>query len=132
VEHPDRATAAPRRLTGEVAVLPAVIRVGELEIDLLHRRARLDGNDLHLTPSELSLLYLLAANPGRVLTRDEILDHLWGDDYVAESNVVDRLVRNLRQKLQDEWRRPRYIATVPGQGYRFVLALDDASPPPRS
>ena len=93
-----------------------VIRFGELEIDMLHRRVRVDGQDLHLTPLELSLLYLLAANAGRVLTRDEILDHLWGG-----SNVVDRQIRTLRAKLQDDWRRPRYIATVPGKGYRFVL-----------
>ena len=63
--------------------------------------------------------------PGGSLTRDEILDHLWGGDYAAESNVVDRQVRKLRAKLQDDWRRPSYIATVPGQGYRFVLAAAD-------
>ena len=99
-----------------------VIRFGEMEIDILHRRVRVDSHDLHLTPLELSLLYLLAANAGRVVTRDEILDDLWGGDYAAESNVVDRQIRTLRAKLQDDWRRPRYIATVPGKGYRFVLA----------
>jgi DNA-binding response OmpR family regulator len=104
------------------AMFTPVIRVGALEVDILHRRVRLDGHDLHLTPLELSLLYLLAANAERVVTRDEILDHLWGGDYAAESNVVDRQVRKLRAKLQDDWRRPRYIATVPGIGYRFVLA----------
>ena len=102
-------------------MLTPVIRFGELEIDILHRRVRVDGRDLHLTPLELSLLYLLAANPGRVVTRDEILDHLWGGDYAAESNVVDRQVRKLRAKLRDDWRHPRYIATVPGKGYRFVF-----------
>jgi DNA-binding response OmpR family regulator len=105
----------------EAVMFTPVIRFGELEIDILHRRVRVDGRDLHLTPLELSLLYLLAANPGRVLTRDEILDHLWGGDYAAGSNVVDRQVRTLRAKLRDDWRRPRYIATVPGKGYRFVL-----------
>src|SRR3712207_499692 len=98
-----------------------VIRFGELEIDILHRRVRVDGGDVHLTPLELSLLYLLAANAGRVLTRDEILDNLWGGDCAAESNVVDRQVRSLRAKLQDDWRRPRFIATIPGKGYQFVL-----------
>ena len=106
-------------------MFPPVIRVGELEIDILHRRVRVDGQDLHLTPLELSLLYLLAANAGRVLTRDEILDDLWGGDYEAESNVVDRQVRTLRAKLQDDWRHPRYIATVPGKGYRFVLTATE-------
>ncbi|HEX8919529.1 MAG TPA: helix-turn-helix domain-containing protein, partial [Chloroflexota bacterium] len=78
------------------------------------------ASDLHLTPLEQNLLYLLAANAGRLLTRDEILDALWGVDYLADSNVVDRHVRNLRAKLQNNWRRPRYIATVPGRGYRFI------------
>ncbi len=110
-----------------VAVFTPVIRFGELEIDLLHRRVRVDGRDLHLTPLELSLLYLLAANAGRVLTRDEILDHVWGAEHLAESNVVDRHVRSLRAKLQDGWRQPRYIATVPGKGYRFVPPMTDPS-----
>jgi two-component system, OmpR family, alkaline phosphatase synthesis response regulator PhoP len=54
------------------------------------------------------------------VTREQILDNLWGVDYALNSNVVDRHVRNLRIKLQDDWRRPRFIATVPGRGYRFV------------
>src|SRR5215216_870708 len=102
-----------------------VIRVGELEIDILHRRVRVDSHDLHLTPLELSLLYLLAANAGRVLTSPKILDDLWCGEYAAESNVVDRQVRKLRAKLQDDWRCPKYIATVPGKGYRFVLTAAD-------
>lgn len=110
-----------------------VIRFGDLEIDLLQRRAIVAGHHLRLTPLELSLLYVLAANAGRVLTRDEILDHVWGGDHVAESNVVDRQVRNLRAKLRDDWRRPRYIATVPGKGYQFVLTAAEHAPatPPR-
>ena len=97
-----------------------VLRLGELEIDILNRCVRVAGHELQLTALDQSLLYLLAANAGRVLSRDEILDHLWGVDFVAESNVVDRHVRNLRAKLQNNWRRPRYIATVAGRGYRFV------------
>src|SRR5829696_3608020 len=107
-----------------------VIRFGEMEIDVLHRRVRVDGQDLHLTPLELSLLYLLAANPGRILTRDEILDHLWGGDYAAESNVVYHHIRTLRAKIQDDWRRPRYIATVPGKGYRFVVTVKNKATAP--
>ena len=110
-----------RGIDRTVAVIMPVIRFGELEISLLHRRVRVDDHDLHLTPLELSLLYLLAANAGRVLTRDEILDLVWGGDYLAGSNVVDRHVRNLRAKLQDDWRRPRFIATIPGKGYQFML-----------
>lgn len=112
----------------ESAMHLPILRFGELEIDILHRRARIDGRDLHLTSLELSLLCLLAANGGRPLTRDEILDQLWGVDFAAGSNVVDRHVHTLRAKLRDDWRRPRFIATVPGAGYRFVLvATDDIS-----
>jgi DNA-binding response OmpR family regulator len=102
------------------AALQPLLRLGALEIDLLNRSVRIDASALHLTALEQSLLYLLVANAGRVLTRDEILDHLWGVDFVAESNVVDRHIRNLRIKLRDDWRRPRFIFTVPGLGYRFM------------
>ncbi|MFL5758808.1 MAG: response regulator transcription factor [Thermomicrobiales bacterium] len=120
-----RVLAIMRRTYGEAATFTPVIRLGELEIDILHRRVRAGDHDLHLTSIEQSLLYLLAANAGRLMTRDEILDHLWGVDYAAESNVVDRHVRNLRAKLQNDWRRPRYITTVPGQGYRFAPTAED-------
>src|SRR5207245_5273507 len=115
-----RILAVMRRTYREAAVFAPVLRLGDLEIDILNRRVRAGETELHLTSLEQSLLYLLAANAGRLLTRDEILDHLWGVDYVAESNVVDRHIRNLRIKLQNHSRRPRYIATVPGRGYGFV------------
>jgi len=115
-----RILAILRRTFGAAAEFTPVIRLGELEIDIMRRSVTSGGHELRLTSLEQSLLYLLAANAGRLLTRDEILDHLWGVDYAAESNVVDRHVRNLRAKLQNDWRRPRYIATVPGKGYRFI------------
>jgi DNA-binding response OmpR family regulator len=113
-----------RRTYHEAAVFAPQLQVGELEIDILNRSVRIGGHELHLTSLEQSLLYLLAANAGRLLTRDEILDYLWGVDFIAESNVVDRHVRNLRVKLQNDYRRPRYIATVPGKGYRFIPTTD--------
>jgi len=115
-----RVLAVMRRTYRDAVMFTPVLRLGDLEIDILNRRVRVGDTQLHLTALEQSLLYLLAANAGRVLTRDEILDHLWGADYFAESNVVDRHIRNLRVKLQNHSRRPRYIATVPGRGYRFV------------
>ncbi len=109
-----------------------ILRLGELEIDILNRFVRAGGHELHLTTIDQSLLYLLAANAGRIMTREEILDHVWGVDFLAESNVVDRHVKNLRAKLQNDWRRPRYIATVPGHGYRFLPTTDSAEPTSRS
>jgi len=75
---------------------------------------------IHLSGIEQSLLYLLASRSGLVVTTEEILDAIWGTDFVAESNIVDRHIRSLRIKLQDDYRHPRFIATVHGQGYRFV------------
>jgi DNA-binding response OmpR family regulator len=115
-----RALALARRSDPDAGGLRPVIRLGDLRIDILQRTARAGGRELHLTALEQSLLCLLAANAGRVVTREEILDALWGPDYVAGSNVVDRQVRNLRTRLRDDWRRPHFIATVPGRGYRFL------------
>jgi DNA-binding response OmpR family regulator len=123
-----RILAVMRRTYREAMVFAPVLRLGDLEIDILNRRVRAGETELHLTSLEQSLLYLLAANAGRLLTRDEILDYLWGADYVAESNVVDRHIRNLRIKLQNHSRQPRYIATVPGRGYRFVPRAAAAQP----
>jgi len=115
-----RVVAIMRRSYRDPLMFSPILRVGDLEIDILNRRVRIGETALHLTSLEQSLLYLLAANAGRLLTRDEILDYLWGADYVAESNVVDRHIHNLRVKLQNHSDRPRYIATVPGRGYRFL------------
>jgi DNA-binding response OmpR family regulator len=117
-----RALALMRRTYGGPAALLPVIRIGGLEIDVLGQKVRWGRLKLRLTAIEQSLLYLLASNPGQTLSREAILDVIWGADFVAESNLVDRHIRNLRVKLKDDWRRPRVIRTVPGQGYRFLLA----------
>ena len=115
-----RVMAVTRRTYRHSGQLAPVIKVGELEIDILNREVRVGPSVIHLSGLEQALLYLLAANAGKVLSRDEIMDVIWGADFVAESNLVDRHIRNLRVKLQNDWRRPRFIATVPGQGYRFL------------
>ena len=96
------------------------IALGEIEVDILHRQVRAGTSVVHLSGIEQSLLYLLASRGGRVVTREEFLDAIWGTDFVAESNIVDRHIRTLRSKLNDDYRHPRFIATVSGQGYRFV------------
>ncbi len=117
-----RSRAVVRRTHGSAGELVPQLRVGDLVIDVLNRKVVAGDHELHLTSLEQALLYLLAANAGSVLTREQILDALWGTDFVIESNVVDRHVRALRAKLQDDWHKPRYIETVPGSGYRFVPA----------
>jgi DNA-binding response OmpR family regulator len=115
-----RTLAVMRRTYSRAVGFTPAISLGGLVIDIVHRSVRIDGAELELTSLEQNLLYLLAANAGRPVSREQILDSLWGVDYVAESNIVDRHVRSLRAKLKDDWHRPRFIATVPGRGYRFV------------
>jgi DNA-binding response OmpR family regulator len=114
-----RVIAVLRRSYGDEGTFTPVIKIGEMETDILHRTVRVDTSEVHLSTLEQSLLYLLVANAGRVVTREEILDTLWGADYVVESNAVDRQIRNLRVRLHDDRRKPRFIATVPGRGYRW-------------
>jgi DNA-binding response OmpR family regulator len=115
-----RVLALMRRSYGDAVTFTPVIKIDELEMDILRRTVRAGTLELHLTGLEQSLLYLLAANAGRVVTRAEILDTLWGADYVAESNVVDRQIRNLRARFHHESVRRSFISTVPGRGYRFA------------
>jgi two-component system, OmpR family, alkaline phosphatase synthesis response regulator PhoP len=127
-----RAIVITRRATGTDRPMVPSIRLGEVEINILGREVRAGTSVIHLSGIEQSLLYLLASRAGRVVTRDEILDAIWGTDFVAESNVVDRHIRSLRIKLQNDYRHPRFIATVPGRGYRFIPTFtnrgwDDAS-----
>ncbi len=115
-----RSIAITRRASGIDRPIVPTIRLGEMEIDILNREVRAGTSVVHLSGIEQSLLYLLASRAGQVVSRDEILDGVWGTDFVAESNVVDRHVRSLRVKLQNDYRHPRFIATVPGKGYRFI------------
>jgi DNA-binding response OmpR family regulator len=129
-----RAIVITRRATGVDRPIVPTIRLGEIEIDILSREVRAGSSIVHLSGIEQSLLYLLASRGGQVVTRDEILDAIWGSDFVAESNIVDRHVRSLRIKLQNDYRHPRFIATVAGHGYRFIPTFSnlgwDGAPTP--
>jgi DNA-binding response OmpR family regulator len=115
-----RSIVITRRVLGTDRPIVPTIRLGDIEIDIVNRQVTAGDSIVHLSGIEQSLLYLLASRGGRAVTRDEILDAIWGTDFVAESNIVDRHIRSLRIKLQDDYRHPRFIATVSGQGYRFI------------
>jgi DNA-binding response OmpR family regulator len=115
-----RTLALMRRSYGDDVAFIPVIKIGGLHVDLLNQKVKVGKLRPVLTSMELALLYLLASNPGQTLGREEILGALWGAEYIAGSNVVDRHVRNLRLKLRDNWRKPRFIGTVAGKGYRFL------------
>ncbi len=115
-----RSIVLSRRATGTDQPIVPTIRLGEMEIDIVNRQVRAGELIVHLSGIEQSLLYLLASRGGRVVSREDILDAIWGTDFVAESNIVDRHIRSLRIKLQNDYKHPRFIETVPGKGYRFI------------
>lgn len=98
-----------------------VIEVGDLEINLVRRTAVLDGYDLDLRTKEFDLLVHLASRPGRVFSRAQLLDGVWGDEHPGGSRTIDVHVSLLRRKLEDDPANPERLITVRGVGYRFVV-----------
>jgi DNA-binding response OmpR family regulator len=109
------------RATGRMPELSNGVNVGKLSIDITSGHISLNGSSPHLTPLERGLLYVLVANAGRVVSREDIIDCVWGADAEPNSNLVDRHIRDLRRKLQDDWRRPNILATMRGQGYMVPI-----------
>ena len=124
-----RPYALIRRSRGVITPLVPKIRLNHhLEVDVQEQTVKMDGSgSLDLTPIQQTLLYILASNAGEVLTRETLLTSIWGADFQMESNVVDRHIRELRVKLGDDWRTPRYIETIPGKGYRFKEHADEVA-----
>ncbi|MEN3001544.1 MAG: response regulator transcription factor [Armatimonadota bacterium] len=95
------------------------LRFGELEIDLEARRVLRNGVEVSLSPREFDLLALLATHPGKVFSRDELLNRVWGLDIFVSPRTVDVHIRWLRTKIEPDPEHPRYLHTVRGIGYRF-------------
>ncbi len=94
----------------------------DLVIDVNERRIYRGGQEVELTHTEFDLLTFLASNAGKVLSREKILNSIWGYEYPIETRVIDVHIRNLRRKIEAQPSRPYYILAVPGIGYRFTNA----------
>ncbi len=114
-----RTRAVLRRAEGE-PVAPQVITAGEISLDIPRRRATLAGRPLDLTTMEFDLLVVLAAHPGRVFTRMQLLEQVQEDAYVGYERTIDVHIKNLRKKLGDDPHHPRFIETIRGVGYRLL------------
>lgn len=101
---------------------PIINQYQDLTMDVVKRTVTRDGQTIMLTQKEFDLLYELMKKPEEVFTRDELLNEVWGYDYIGQTNTVDVFVRALRNKLDDD-QHPRLIQTVRGVGY--VLRADD-------
>lgn len=110
----------PRHSSNTPPEVPSPHRFGDLVINEMRREVTLAGRPVALTPLEFNLLTTLASYPGRVFTRDQLLEQVWGANYFGDDHVVDVHVANLRKKLGDDPAAPRYIETIRGVGYRFA------------
>lgn len=90
-----------------------------LKIDYASYDVEIDGKNVTLSPTELKLLFFFSRNPGRVYSRNQILDHVWGDDTFVTPRAVDVHIRRLRSQIEQDVDNPQYIITVRGVGYKF-------------
>jgi two-component system alkaline phosphatase synthesis response regulator PhoP len=111
------------RRTGGGTAAPEMLRAGDLVLDLGGHAATVAGQPLDLTPTEFDLLAVLMQNPGRVFTRLELLERVQGYAYEGYERTIDAHVKNLRAKLGDDPRHPRYVQTVFGVGYKLGAEL---------
>jgi DNA-binding response OmpR family regulator len=120
--HPKELVARVRAVLRRVEEqsVPKTIQVGELRLDLERVEAHWQGKLLTLTTMQFQLLATLAAHPGRVYSRESLLDSLTGTTYAMTARAIDPHIKNLRRKLGDDSHHPQIILTVPSMGYKFA------------
>jgi two-component system OmpR family response regulator len=116
-----RIRAVLRRYEGSTST-PQMLTVGDLSIDVEKRTVRRGATSIELTSTEFDILQTLAASPGRVYTRMQLLDKVQGEAYEGYERTVDSHIKNLRKKLEPDPDHPRYIVTVYGAGYKMAEA----------
>jgi len=118
----DAALRRSRRKERELAVL----EIGETRVDFKSHSVTRRGESLEITALEMKLLRYLSKHEGELVSRQRILDGVWGADYFGTDRTVDNFITRLRQKLEDDPKNPRHIVTVRGAGYRFSRSGKDA------
>ncbi|MDN5331623.1 MAG: two-component system, OmpR family, alkaline phosphatase synthesis response regulator PhoP [Tepidanaerobacteraceae bacterium] len=107
------------RRTDKEAKSEEIIKAGPVVIDVERHEVFVNGEKKDFTPKEFELLKLLASNPGKVFSREYLLENVWGYDYLGDTRTVDVHIRHLRQKIEKNTEEPKYIKTVRGVGYKF-------------
>ena len=113
-----RIRAVLRRGT-EVELVPDVVEAGGVRMDVERHEVSVNGDRVKLALKEFELLEMLLRNAGRVMTRGQLIDRIWGADYVGDTKTLDVHVKRLRSKLEADPANPRYLITVRGLGYKF-------------
>jgi two-component system, OmpR family, response regulator RegX3 len=102
------------------------IKLGPIRMDIDARRCYVNGKEIKLRKKEFALLRLLLENPGRVLTREVLIDRIWGSDYVGDTKTLDVHIKRLRTLIEDDPKNPEHITTVRGVGYRYEATKTSA------
>ena len=120
---------SPRELTARVnALFRRIVKDnedsnfyddGKLKINYDKRTVKLNGDEIYLTPNEFSILYALAANKGKVLSREQLIDKGFGFDFTGYDRTIDVHIKNIRKKIEEDTKNPKYILTVTKAGYKF-------------
>jgi two-component system, OmpR family, KDP operon response regulator KdpE len=125
-----RLRAVIRRLRIDDASEPTLLQAGDLELDINRHLLYRQGEIVHLTPTEFELLALLMRNHGVPVTHAKLLRSVWGPEYGTELDYLRSFVKTLRQKVEDDPAKPKYIVTEPWVGYRFCNPLDTSPAAP--
>lgn len=120
---------SPRELTARVNALfrrigldrnnEIISKDGLLVIDVDRRLVSLKGEEISMTPNEFDILYTIAKNKGRVLNREQLIEHVFGIDFDGSDRTIDVHIKNIRKKIEEDTRNPKYIITVTKLGYKF-------------
>ena len=120
-----RAVLRRREHAGDLDEEESTIQRGPVRLEVDARRCFVGTEEIKLRKKEFALLRLLMENPGRVLTREVLIDRVWGHDYVGDTKTLDVHIKRLRGLIEDEPKKPQYITTVRGVGYRFEVSRAD-------
>jgi two-component system response regulator RegX3 len=115
-----RANLRRVRMTPAEAQIDEILRGGPVELDVARHEARVRGDPVALPPKEFELLETLLRRKGRLLTRDFLIDEVWGSDYFGDTKTLDVHVKRLRRKVEEDPHAPAHLITVRGLGYKFV------------
>lgn len=118
-EAPELVARARALLRRSTAATPGLFSMGDVVLDCVAHRVYKAGVELNLTMTEFNLLEQLAVHAGQALSRQQLMELVWGYDYVGDSRVVDMAIKRLRSKIEDDPRSPRLVVTVRGLGYRL-------------
>ncbi len=119
-----RIEAVLRRYQSDISKSQKIV-APPFEMDLVKRTVKVKGKEVNLSYREFEILKLLLSSPGRVWTRDMIIKHIWGENFWGEPRAVDVYIRWLREKVEDDPSRPKYIITVRNLGYKFQEAIEN-------